>query len=340
MISDKKYFAAANTVGGFRSYYGEVFGECERIYIIKGGSGTGKSRFMRDFSEYIRKSDRCRSIEHFHCSFDPDSLDGIMINGTVAIIDGTAPHIYEPTLPGAKENIIDLGRFWSDDKLYESKNELLKLFRRKKEHFNCAYGYLGAYGKLDEIKQSITTAYLDASKLNAYASKLVTSLENVRKGKNKVRLISAVGREGKVTLDSFKDAKERIAISDNFGVAHSLINSVISEAGRFDLPITVSYEPLFAYRPNAVMIGDTMSISVSDVPTDHSISEFMSDISAADERKIADINEIQKDLLGKATAEFKAASEVHFDIENIYVSAMDFSKKEAFTAEFLESFRI
>ena len=44
-MSEKKYFAAANTVDGFVSYYDEIFVKCSRVYIIKGGSGTGKSYF-------------------------------------------------------------------------------------------------------------------------------------------------------------------------------------------------------------------------------------------------------------------------------------------------------
>ena len=43
------FFAAANSVKGFVSFYGEIFAapSIERRYIIKGGPGTGKSSFMK-----------------------------------------------------------------------------------------------------------------------------------------------------------------------------------------------------------------------------------------------------------------------------------------------------
>ena len=43
-------FAASNSAHGFHSYYAEFFDDAEvdRVFVIKGGPGTGKSRFMRE----------------------------------------------------------------------------------------------------------------------------------------------------------------------------------------------------------------------------------------------------------------------------------------------------
>jgi hypothetical protein len=44
------YFAASNSKDGFVSYFHECFDrpEIEKLYIIKGAPGTGKSKFMKD----------------------------------------------------------------------------------------------------------------------------------------------------------------------------------------------------------------------------------------------------------------------------------------------------
>ena len=96
MVQIDGYFASSNSGEGFKNYYHEVFGAAERIYVIKGGPGTGKSRFMRDTAEYAKS--RGWECEHYYCSSDPASLDGLILTRgerRIAVIDGTPPHAWE-----------------------------------------------------------------------------------------------------------------------------------------------------------------------------------------------------------------------------------------------------
>ena len=47
-MPNRKYFASANGTEGFANYFPEVFGGCRRLYVILGGPGTGKSRFLNE----------------------------------------------------------------------------------------------------------------------------------------------------------------------------------------------------------------------------------------------------------------------------------------------------
>ena len=73
------YFAAANTRGGFVSFFDKIFSEdeCGRTYILKGGPGVGKSTFMKKLAKL--SEDKGYTCEYFYCSSDPSSLDGIII---------------------------------------------------------------------------------------------------------------------------------------------------------------------------------------------------------------------------------------------------------------------
>ena len=53
-----KYFAAANSYGGFISYFDKLFDskEYNRIYVLKGGPGTGKSSFMKKVSAHFHNA--------------------------------------------------------------------------------------------------------------------------------------------------------------------------------------------------------------------------------------------------------------------------------------------
>ena len=93
----RQCFAASNSAEGFRNYYGEIFTDdrIDRLYIVKGGPGTGKSHFMRAVARYARG--RGYDAVEFYCSSDPTSLDGLLLtkegSPTIGFLDGTAPHV-------------------------------------------------------------------------------------------------------------------------------------------------------------------------------------------------------------------------------------------------------
>ena len=90
MAKSKSYYAAANTANGFLSLFGEIFSPAalSRIYIIKGGPGTGKSTFMYGIGKAAKE--RGLETEYYYCSADTGSLDGVKIPElAAAVIDGT-----------------------------------------------------------------------------------------------------------------------------------------------------------------------------------------------------------------------------------------------------------
>lgn len=332
-MTEKRYFAAANTTNGFLSYYSEIFGKCKSVYIIKGGSGTGKSRFMRECADYAIKQNEQAKLEYFYCSFDPDSLDGVIINDKLAVIDGTSPHIYEPTLAGAKENLVDFGAFWDVSKLQKNADEIYKLSVEKKKHFASGYSYLGAYGRLDEIKRKYFTEHFDEKKALGFASKLITELNISDKGEDKLRIFSAFGKKGEVEFDTYtKNTQRVIKIHDEYSAADLIIEKLQGEARRFSIPITISYHPLFKNRLNGISFGESLSVVATGNAESGDIS---TDEYFASNSELKRINKIQAELLDCAKTELKNAFGTHLSVEKIYIDAMDFHKKEEFTADFV-----
>lgn len=89
----KRVFPGGNTSEGFYSYYNYIIEEdANRIFVVKGGPGTGKSSMMKKVAKEML--DRGYDVEYHHCSSDNNSIDGIVIPQLrVAMIDGTAPHV-------------------------------------------------------------------------------------------------------------------------------------------------------------------------------------------------------------------------------------------------------
>jgi hypothetical protein len=86
-------FPGANTGRGFWSFFDYLIPEdAERIFVIKGGPGVGKSTFMRRIAEKI--TDLGFDVEYHCCAADPNSLDGVVIPAfNIGLLDGTAPQV-------------------------------------------------------------------------------------------------------------------------------------------------------------------------------------------------------------------------------------------------------
>jgi len=50
----RRLFAGSNSAKGFHSFFHHIIGEdARRVYLLKGGPGTGKSRLMKDLAERL-----------------------------------------------------------------------------------------------------------------------------------------------------------------------------------------------------------------------------------------------------------------------------------------------
>lgn len=82
----------------------EITKACTIRYFITGRPGSGKSVFMKKIAEAARE--RGYDVERYHCGFDPDSLDLILLPELgVAAFDSTPPHDHKPSRKG--DEIID-----------------------------------------------------------------------------------------------------------------------------------------------------------------------------------------------------------------------------------------
>ncbi|OIJ18978.1 hypothetical protein BKP45_14730 [Anaerobacillus alkalidiazotrophicus] len=130
----KQLFFGAGTSRGPINYIENITEDIKKRYIIKGRSGSGKSTLMRRIAKYGENLGL--SVQYFPCGLDPNSLDMIIIPTlSVAILDGTAPHIIDPTRE--TDEVIDMFELCMDqsvedkygkefDLLHESYKEVMK----------------------------------------------------------------------------------------------------------------------------------------------------------------------------------------------------------------------
>ena len=138
----RRMFPGGNTTAGFVSWFQYMIRpDANRIFILKGGPGTGKSTFMMAIGQDLM--DRGMDVEYHHCSTDPDSLDGLVIPALkVALMDGTAPHINDPKNPGAVDEIISLGEYWEEKEIIRHRDEIVSTNQKVSRLFQIAFSLL------------------------------------------------------------------------------------------------------------------------------------------------------------------------------------------------------
>lgn len=344
---ETSYFAASNSFKGFFSYYDEIFNAARigRVFAIKGGPGTGKSRFLRDVAEYAEETGF--DCEYIYCSSDPTSLDGIILTRertqSIALLDATAPHSYEPSCPGAREELVDLGAFWNADLLIEKKGVIDALNTGKKEAYRSAYRYLAALGEMNAERDAVVLPYVRRERIRSFAFRLMKEIGNGVEFSSTPALMHSVGMRGEVGFDTyFADAKKLYIIEDCRGISRYLMAELGELAQQKRLSVKVSHDPIEPERLDGLFLcesGVAFAVCKGDAcefPKKRiCMRRFLDTASMRSVREQLNYAERMRRAMKEGALEsLERVSAFHFRLEEIYMSAMDFSAKEKFTKRF------
>ena len=350
MTVPRQCFAASNSCRGFKNYYGEIFTDprIERLYVIKGGPGTGKSHFMRTVARRARE--RGYTVTEYLCSSDPASLDGLLLfkegAPTVGFLDGTPPHVYEPVLPGVREEILNLGEFWDFNALSRQREGIASMIKQKAAAYGNAYSALSAAGAMDEISDALTEPWVSRDRLRALATRL---LKDQPKGEGYVAIPAlrrGVSMTGKHTLHSFEAAARSLLMAeDAYGMGYRLTDVMLEISRACGHQVLVSYHPVYPHKVDGLFYPTTrLCVLVGEgnppegIPTRSLSLRRYADVQAfrALRGELRRTLSLREQMVDVALDHLAVAATHHFELEKIYSSAMDFSAKEAFTERFCE----
>ncbi len=343
-------FAAANTSGGFVSQFGTLFspdsGEWEKIYIIKGGPGTGKSSFMRRIGDMAEK--RGLQVDYLLCSSDTKSLDGVRIPALgVAVLDGTAPHTVDPIHPGAVEEIINMGMFFDLETLRAHLPEIRDAQERNGAAHRMAARYLHAAGELREMQRKLAVgAYLE-EKARKAAGRMIGG-KSSRNGENMEppRFATAISTQGIVHLRTPEQAAgKRIYVSDKRRTASFFLETLWDEAQRRGIAAIRYAYPLCPSETEGVYLPVLDTVYYTDCYGTLEASDtvlntdrfFDHTILTTVREKYRFAGKCVSSLLEGACDALAEAGRIHDDLETYYIASMDFSAQDAFIERFLHT---
>ncbi len=326
----ENYFGACNSYYGFISYFDKIFNResFDRIYVIKGGPGTGKSSFMKKI--LLEFKGKCNT-QSFFCSSDPKSLDGVILenNGkSIAFIDGTAPHETDAKIPGAVDQIINLGDFWDNKWLLPQKEKIIELNKEKRNSYKCAYNYLRIAKECHNSENALLKEEYPSSESKRFAMKIASELKPNGVQKIDIRVISSFGKSGchrLNTLDLLGNKRINLKISDFFypylmiDIKNAFDISGISYTAFPSAPDSNLYDALYIQDHNIIIgklkNGETIDLSYLD-----------DELALLTRERLRVAQEIKRTVLDESIRHFSIASEMHFSLEEIYSSAMNFKK--------------
>lgn len=354
---ERHLFPGNNTSEGFFSYYHYIMPqrEAEHIFCLKGGPGVGKSTFMTKIGDRLQQEGV--DVEYLHCSSDPESLDGIVIPGlSVALIDGTAPHIIDPQNPGAVDEIINLGEYWDLKGIKQHKQQIIDINAEVGRYFRRAYRYLKAAKCLMDDCLSLCGGGEHMAGALAQAAlitdKEMKSVVGTGTGKTRKMFASAITPSGVVHyLDTLFDESYKLyLIISGWGAGVSdMLGKIAADAQLRGLNTEIYYCPMDpAHRIEHLIIPALKLAFVSEnryVDIEAKPDAIVDLTQYADEtdadREDLKFGEGEFDtLLREAVFTLRRAKETHDEMERFYVPNMDFdgvkSKREEITERILE----
>ncbi len=333
------FFLGANGGNGFVNCFSECYQpeKGEKLYIIKGGPGTGKSTFMKELT--LAMHNRNIDCELYFCSSDPRSLDGVRFPSLgVAVVDGTSPHVMEPKMLGISEEILNLGEYLDGGKL--DRDGIVPLYRQNSLFHKKASRYLGAASRLMDDSFAVACNGCNMEKVEQTALRICRDLipDQKKKGRETKRFLSGFTPEGYVLLEDTLSyyADTIIGIDDEYGSVSSVFLSFVREHGLSSgYEIIVCPCAMSSHRkidhvilPELQLAFCTtnwfMPVTVDTSRRIHARRFYDSSYLSGYKQRLRFNRRATEELLDGAYHNLKEAKEVHDSMEKYYIDAMNF----------------
>lgn len=318
-----KYFPGGNTSRGFMNLFDGISPSWEPphyTFILKGSPGGGKSTLMKKivsqaFMEGLK-------TEEFRCASDPESLDAVRIpEKQIIVIDGTSPHSSDPVIPGAGQEIVNLGHFRDHEKLMKKRQEIADLFAENKRHYSIAYSYLRAAAELKTCAIEETARCVDIPSICSCAREAAGSSSGKSFTPRKL-FASAYTPDGKT---DFSDSicEGRICVNISGPAAPILLKEIASSLEGTKSSFFMN--PLLPQYPDMIVSpdGSTVFRITGDDDCDINLCKFITDALPS----VVYQNEaFIRELTERALTQLALCKDVHDRIEAAYRPFIDYEQ--------------
>lgn len=336
------FFLGSNSDHGFVSHFSQLQNPDNGIhlFLLKGGPGTGKSSFMKKIASSFDGR-----TEQIHCSSDPDSLDGILLEQKgVCLLDATPPHVLEPRWPGVVEQTIDLSEALMTEKLTKHRREILETTQKVSLCHKKFCSLLKCANTLLEENRTLLSSSVNLGKITAttkrIAKKEFASLPSGA-ATPKFRMLSAFTPKGMITYqETIQKLCNRIyLLHDEHRIAAPLFLDLLhQELSQKKVTYYLCFSPFHPDREiDAILIPQLhLGFAVTDIfrplqnisdnRTIHATRFLEKDVLRHQKQKLHFYQKNAKILLAEGIEQLQKAKTLHDQLESYYTPCMDFKK--------------
>ena len=179
----KNRFFGGSTSKGPVNFVMDLTKDIGKRYFIKGRPGSGKSTYLKKIASAAQE--RGFDVEVYHCSFDPQSLDMVIVRELdFTVFDSTAPHEFLPTRNSDEViDIYDLAITPGTDEKY--RDSLSSIIKKYKEAVDSSVAFLGKAKELQDQVQAVIGEKMNPESIDKIYLNLIDKLNSYFDGLNK-----------------------------------------------------------------------------------------------------------------------------------------------------------
>ena len=333
-----RLFPGSNTAAGFVGFFEELHRMARRTVILKGGPGVGKSTLMAQAGRHFERLGM--ETGYYRCSGDPDSLDAVFApQAGFLILDGTAPHVVDPAVPGARDGILNLGVCLNEEEMEAQAEEIAALNREIAACYAQATRYLRAALAARQDAAAVYDAALNGKDRRMLQKEWRALLPGETSDAGGSHFFAqAITWKGVLQEMDAVLTDTVYCLDAPWGFdADALLRSVWEEAGQRGLQRTAYHDPLDAGKLCHATVNKTtfttavmLDAAVFTPSLDKSVLRRESARLAFD-RAACDLMQNQAvEALGRA-------KKLHDALERYYTDAMDYARLDEIKQEFMKS---
>ncbi|MBQ8758673.1 MAG: hypothetical protein IJZ20_03175, partial [Clostridia bacterium] len=274
-------------------------------------------------------------------------LDGVTVKETgVSVVDGTSPHVFEPSYPGTRDFYVDLSPAWDTGLLEGCKDKIERLSGAKSECYKTAYRLLKAAGTVTNEMYECAKSFVDTVKIKGFVKRFARKY--IKQGGAKQKelkkiVVNAISSKGLVRYFTPENAANTLFFVKDAGlVSRFLFEELECEIKKSGADAVLALSPENPNEICAILLKESgVCVSLYDEDMANKLEAQGKSIKIINASRFIDTEKYKshrqkfrfaakcrETLFDAALSELSAAGKFHEKLESVYISATDYKKVE------------